>query len=170
MRMLALVVAIVVTGHAGCGGRGSALSVIAAPEAAALPSLSYRLASGPSWSSDAARGRVMVVDVWATYCQPCRKAFPKLGQLAATRPDVVVIGVSVDDDDAVVDAFLREVPAGFLIARDPEHSVQSGPLAIEVLPTVLVVDRRGRIRLRAEKMTEGDYDLLPGVVDALRAE
>jgi thiol-disulfide isomerase/thioredoxin len=167
MRMLALVAAVV----AGCAARGGGPPpVIAASKAAALPSLSYRLVSGPSWTSEAARGRVMVLDVWATYCKPCRKAFPKLGQLAASRPDVVVIGVSVDDDDAVVDAFLREVPAGFPIARDPGHSVQSGPLAIQVLPTVLVVDRRGRIRFRAEKMTEGDYDVLPGVVDALLAE
>jgi thiol-disulfide isomerase/thioredoxin len=168
MRLLAFVAAIVVTGCAARGG--GAPPVIAASRAAALPSLSYRLVSGPSWTSDAARGRVMVLDVWATYCKPCRKAFPKLGRLAATHPDVVVIGISVDDDDAVVDAFLHEVPAGFPIARDPEHTVQSGPLAIQALPTVLVVDRRGRIRFRADKMSESDYDVLPGVVDALLAE
>jgi thiol-disulfide isomerase/thioredoxin len=169
--MRALAAAVIVMLVTGCGaGDRRALSPITAAHAAPLPSLSYRLTSGQTWASEAALGRVIVLDVWATYCQPCRKAFPKLGRLAATHPDVVVIGVSVDDDDVVVDGFLREVPAGFPIARDPAQSVQSGPLAIRALPTVLVVDRRGRVRLRAEQMAEGDYDALPGVVDALRAE
>jgi thiol-disulfide isomerase/thioredoxin len=165
-----LLAAILVVTLVGCGAASPrTLSPIKASDAAPLPSLSYRLVSGPSWSSEAARGQVIVLDVWATYCQPCRKAFPKLGRLAAAHPDVVVIGVSVDEDDQVVDAFLREVPAGFPIARDPEQSVQSGPLAIQNLPTVLVVDRHGRIRLRAE-MAEADYDALPGVIAALQAE
>jgi cytochrome c biogenesis protein CcmG, thiol:disulfide interchange protein DsbE len=169
MRLLAAMFA--VTFITGCGGPSPrVLSAITASEAAPLPSLSYRLVSGQPWTSEAARGRVIVLDVWATYCQPCRKAFPKLSRLAAAHPDVVVIGVSVDEDDAVVDAFLRDVPAGFPIARDPAQSVQSGPLAIQSLPTVLVVDRRGRIRLRAEQMAETDYDALPGVIAALQAE
>ena len=155
----------------GCSGHDPRVrSPVAAAHAAMLPPLSYRLTSGQPWTSQAALGHVMVLDVWATYCQPCRKAFPKLGRLAAAHPDVVVLGVSVDDDDAVVDAFLREVPAGFPIARDPQQSVQSGPLAIRALPTVLVVDRRGRVRFRVDEMAEADYDALPGVVDALEAE
>lgn len=162
---------IVVSLATACGAPPSrVLSPIAASSAAPLPSLSYRLVSGETWTSDAVRGRVVVLDVWATYCQPCRKAFPRLSQLAAAHPDIVVLGVSVDEDDAVVAAFLREVPAGFPIARDPDQSVQSGPLAIQALPTVLVVDRRGRIRLRAEQMAETDYDALPGVIAALRTE
>jgi cytochrome c biogenesis protein CcmG, thiol:disulfide interchange protein DsbE len=165
-----VMVIVVVTLLSGCGERRPVLTAITAANATALPSLSFRLASGEPWTSEAALGRVIVLDIWATYCQPCRKAIPKLSRLAAARSDVVVIGVSVDDDDSVVTAFLREVPAGFPIARDPEHTVQSGPLAIQTLPTVLVVDRRGRIRVRADKMSETDYDALPGVIDALRAE
>lgn len=168
MRALARVVIVLLL--TGCAGRERAvLSASAASGAAPLPALSYRLASGQSWTSESALGRVVVLEVWATYCQPCRKAFPKLNRIAAARADIVVVGVSVDDDDAAVSAFLREVPAEFPIARDPDHTVQTGPLAIQALPTVLVVDRRGRIRLRAE-MTEADYDALPAVIDTLRAE
>lgn len=169
MRVVAAMV--VVTLVTACGGSDRrALSAIKGSEAVPLPSLSYRLVSGQPWTSESARGRMIVLDVWATYCQPCRAAIPKLSRLAAAHPDVVVIGVSVDDDDGVVEAFLRDVPAGFPIARDPDQSVQSGPLAIQSLPTVLIVDRRGRIRLRNEKMAEADYDALPGLIDALRTE
>jgi thiol-disulfide isomerase/thioredoxin len=145
-------------------------TLIPPASATALPELEYRLMSGEAWSSRASAGRVIVLDVWATYCAPCRKAFPKLDRLAATYPDVVVVGLSVDDDDEVVRRFLDEVPAGFAIARDPQQSVQAAPLSISRLPTVIVVDRRGRIRLRAEEMAEADYDALPGLVAALRAE
>lgn len=50
--------------------------------------------SGETWSSRAALGKVVVFDVWATYCKPCRKAFPKLGQLAASSTEVTVIGAA----------------------------------------------------------------------------
>jgi thiol-disulfide isomerase/thioredoxin len=165
---LALFIVIVL---GGCAEPGRpALHAIAASTAAPLPPLSYRLSSGPTWTSQSALGRVIVLDVWATYCKPCRHAIPKLNRIAAARPDVTVLGVSVDNEDAVVDAFLREVPASFPIARWTEHAAQSGPLAIRSLPTVLVVDRRGRIRLRVDAMPEADYDALPAVIDALRAE
>jgi thiol-disulfide isomerase/thioredoxin len=169
MRVAVAIAVVILT--ASCGGSDRrALSPTVPSRAVPLPSLSYRLVSGQPWVSQAALGHVIVLDIWATYCQPCRKSFPKLGQLASAHPDVVVIGVSIDNDDVAVDRFLREVPASFLIARDPEQSVQSGPLAIRALPTVLVVDRRGRIRLRLDQTSEADYDALAGVVDTLSAE
>jgi thiol-disulfide isomerase/thioredoxin len=157
-------------GAAGCGGSPRTLAPIPAASAAPLPALEYRLRTGEPWTSRGALGRVIVLDAWATYCKPCRKAFPKLGLLAAAYPDAVVIGVSVDEDDAVVEAFLREVPAAFAIARDPQRTLQFGPLAMTKLPTLLVVDRLGRVRFRREPMTEPDYDGLAGLIAALLAE
>ena len=154
---------------AGCSAR-TPRAPTPVEDARLLPPLTFRTTSGTTWTSDGVRGRVTVIDVWATYCKPCRKAFPKLDALAASRPDVVVVGVSVDDDDAVVMRFLEEVPATFTIARDPSETVQTGPLKVFALPTVLVVDRRGRIRLRIDNVVESDYDDLRHVVDALRAE
>lgn len=154
---------------AGCASR-TPRAPTPAEDARLLPALAFRTTAGTTWTSDAARGRVTVIDVWATYCKPCRKAFPKLGALAASRPELVVVGISVDDEDEVVTRFLQEVPATFTIARDPSHTVQTGPLQIFALPTVLVVDRRGRIRLRIDNVVESDYDDLLHVVDTLRAE
>ncbi len=145
-----------------CGG--------APPQPRTLPDVTFRLMSGETWSSRAALGKVVVLDVWATYCKPCRKAFPKLGLLAASSPEVTVVGVSVDEEAAVVTQFLGEVPATFLIAHDPERTVEGSPLAIRKLPTVIVLDRRGRIRFRGEDMAEADYDALSGLVAKLLVE
>jgi len=172
---------------AGCGGHdqhapapGPATATAPAPaasgaaipaaSAAPLPALEYKLRSGEPWTSSSARGRVLVLYFWATYCPPCRWSFPKLGRLAAANPDAAVVGVSVDEEDDVVEAFLRDVPAGFPIARDPTQTVQSGPLGIENLPTLLLVDRQGRVRYRREPMTEPDHDAIPAMLAALLAE
>jgi len=166
---LAVLAALVMSG--GCGEsshRGP--SLIPAARAAPLPPLSYHLLTGEPWASSDAAGRVLVLYVWATFCPPCRATFPKLNRLAAAHPDAVVIGVSVDEEDDVVRAFLADVPATYPIVRDPEQTVQSGPLQISRVPALLVVDRRGRTRLRAEAMAEADYDALPDLVAALLAE
>ena len=145
--------------------------VLTAPERAApLPSLAYPLEGGGELALAAHRGQVIVLDVWASYCAPCRKSFPRLARLAADRPDLLVVGLSVDEEDPPVAAFLREVPAGFPIARDRTLSISTGPLRVTQLPTVLVIDRQGRIRLRIDEPTERDYEALPVLVDALRAE
>jgi thiol-disulfide isomerase/thioredoxin len=156
-----------------CGPVAPAPLAAVPPNAAdTLPPLELRLQSGEPWSSTAAASahRVLVIDVWATYCKPCRSSFPKLSRLAAAHPDVDVVGVSVDEDDAVVARFLAEVPAGFDIARDPTMSVRDGPLHITRLPTLLVVDRSGRVRFRGDELAEDRYDALPALVDELLAE
>jgi thiol-disulfide isomerase/thioredoxin len=153
----------------GCGGSPMP-SAIPKERATALPPLELRLLAGGTWSSRASMGRVIVIDFWATYCKPCKKAFPKLDRLAASSADVDVIGVAVDDADADVHAFLRETPARFTIARATEQSVQSAPLAITTLPTVIIVDRLGRVRLRLQAQTEADYDSLPRIVADLVAD
>lgn len=153
----------------GCGAAPRA-AVEDAATARPLPALELTLRGGGTWTSSEAIGKVVVLDVWATYCAPCKKAFPKLGKLAAAYPDAVVIGISVDEEDAPVEAFLKETPAAFTIARDPARRVQSGALAVEQLPTLIVVDKRGRVRLRADLARESVYDGLPEVVARLQTE
>lgn len=153
------------------GSRGSGKTGGAAkPEAPKpLPEVSFRLLDGGEWRSEAMRGRVVVLDVWASYCEPCIKAFPKLNELTQTYANVQVIGVSVDEEDSAVRAFLAKVPALFPIARDPELTVRDGPLGITKLPTVLVVDERGMVRYRKDEMTEADYNTLRAMVAELAA-
>jgi len=112
----------------------------------------------------------VVLDVWATYCKPCKEAFPRLGRLAAAHPEVQVIGLSVDEEDEVVRRYLRDVPATFPIARDRDLSIARSPMEIAALPTLLVVDRAGRVRLRRAEATTADYDALPALLAQLAAE
>lgn len=159
--VLAALVAVVTS----CGGSApppAAATAIAEP----MPALELPLLDGGAWSAASARGQVLVIDVWATWCKPCRKGFPALDALAAGRPDAAVVAVSIDEDPAVIRAFLAETPLAVPVAHDAAQSVTAAPLAIARLPTVLVVDAAGIIRYRLVEPTERDYASLPALVDA----
>jgi thiol-disulfide isomerase/thioredoxin len=148
---------------AGCGAASPARPTV-------LPDLRYPLLDGGAWASAETRGKVVVLDVWATYCKPCKDAFPRLGRLAQAYPGVVVIGLSVDEDDEVVRRYLREVPAAFPIARDRDLSISRPPMTVAELPTLIVIDRAGVVRLRRAEATIADYDGLPALLDTLARE
>ncbi len=135
-----------------------------------VPELAFPLLGGNTWSTAAARGTVIVVDIWATYCKPCKDAFPRLGRLAQAHPEITVIGLSVDEDDEVVRRYLEDVPAAFPIARDRSLRVQQPPINVSALPTLIVVDKVGRVRFRRDDAKLSDYDALPALIDALVAE
>jgi thiol-disulfide isomerase/thioredoxin len=153
-----------------CGGGPPAPRLIPVTAAPPLSPIEYPLLEGGTFASAALAGDVVVLDVWASYCQPCKKSFPILGRLAAARPDVHVVGLSIDTEEDPVRRFLAEVPASFAIARDAGETSIGPPLHIRKVPTVFLIDRQGRVRLRLEEPTTADYDALPGLVDALRAE
>jgi thiol-disulfide isomerase/thioredoxin len=166
MRLACLVIAV-----AACAGPVRPRPVLApATDSARLAPLEYPLLDGGTFASADAAGRVLVLDVWASYCAPCAKAFPVLARLGAARPDVVVVGLSIDEEDAPVRRFLAATPAAFPIARDRTEGSTAPPLAIRKVPTLFLIDRAGRVRLRIEEPADADYAALPAFVDALRGE
>jgi thiol-disulfide isomerase/thioredoxin len=88
------------------------------------------------------------VDFWASWCEPCLDQFPLLDRLleAHRASGLAVYAVSFDEDRAQIDGFLRETPVHFEILWDKGGESLSGPLAIDRLPTTLVLDRAGVVR------------------------
>lgn len=71
------------------------------------------------------RGRVVLVDFWASWCAPCRQSFPWLNEMQAKYRDsgLIVIGVNVDRERAEAERFLNQTPARFEIVYDPDGSL-----------------------------------------------
>ncbi|MBL8449426.1 MAG: TlpA family protein disulfide reductase [Dechloromonas sp.] len=111
------------------------------------------------------RGKVVLVNFWATYCKPCRAEMPSLDRLRSRLAPrgLEVLGVDVGEDADAVRRFTATVPVGFPLLLDPEGSTMARWKAI-ALPTTLVIDRRGR--LRARLTGEADWDD-PGLVAPL---
>jgi cytochrome c biogenesis protein CcmG/thiol:disulfide interchange protein DsbE len=108
-----------------------------------------------------ARGKVMLIDFWATFCAPCRKSFPRHQALVDQfGGDLVVLAVSVDDPDtdkATLEQFMQMTGAKFSVVWDIEQrSAQAYQLL--KMPTSVIVDKRGIVRHVHAGYSEGTTD------------
>ncbi len=101
------------------------------------------------------RGRVVLVNFWATWCPPCRKEFPSLGRVRklfkSTEFEVLAVNVGEDPDTAFSFAGFTEFPV--LFDRDSK-AMQNW--SVRGLPTTFLVDRQGRLVFRATGGREFD--------------
>lgn len=90
------------------------------------------------------RGKVVIVDFWASWCAPCRQSFPWLNEMQAKYRDrgLVVIGVNVDRERADAEHFLAQVPADFRIVYDPDGAL-AARYKVPGMPTSYVIGRDG---------------------------
>ena len=116
-----------------------------------LPELEMQTPAGEVVGLDAFEGRVVVLNLWATWCAPCKREMPTLAALQAAFDPEAVRVVALAIDRAGFDAlrtFLEEVDAGSLrLLRDAEGAVARA-LEAPGLPVTLVIDRKGRQRFR----------------------
>jgi cytochrome c biogenesis protein CcmG/thiol:disulfide interchange protein DsbE len=116
------------------------------------------------------RGKVVLLDLWATWCKPCEASLPFYARLAESLgPEgLVVLAVNIDQDDEEVRRFLARRPLPFVVLRDPQASVAQR-LRIETMPTAAVIGRDGRlVRLHAGFLPE-DEAVLEGELRAALA-
>jgi cytochrome c biogenesis protein CcmG/thiol:disulfide interchange protein DsbE len=90
------------------------------------------------------RGKVVVVDFWASWCVPCRRSFPWMNDMQAKYGDqgLVIIGINVDRERTAADEFLAEVPADFRIHYDNDGTIAKA-FGVEAMPSSYVIGRDG---------------------------
>ncbi len=115
------------------------------PPAASLPSLSLNSLDGRPVSLTDFSGKPTVVNLWATWCPPCRREMPALQRAQAAHPDVNFVFVNQGEEAGAIAAFLdREELALANVLVDLQSSVGAA-LGRSGLPTTLFFDANGRL-------------------------
>ncbi|HWM42111.1 MAG TPA: TlpA disulfide reductase family protein [Burkholderiales bacterium] len=135
-----------------------ALALLAAPAAAevlkpwaggATPALELADLQGTKHTLAGYRGKVVLVNFWATWCEPCREEMPSIERLRASlegRP-FVVLAVNLAEPESRIRKFLAAVPVGFPVLLDRDTQTSRAWQA-KVLPATYIVGPEGRIRYR----------------------
>lgn len=154
--LLTVAVALLIT---GCGGGAStsgsrsyiagngAVTFISASDRNAAPLIEGATLDGGYFHL--AKGRVAVLNVWASWCAPCRAEAPALAALSKTFPEVNFLGVLTRDNTATANAFVRRfaIPYPSLV----DDSILIGfhnSLVANAIPSTVVIDKNGKVAAR----------------------
>ena len=95
-------------------------------------------------SLDSLRGRVVYVDFWASWCEPCRRSFPWLNTLRERYAGrgLTIVAINLDKDRRAADAFLGKFPASFLVAYDPAGKTAEA-YRVSAMPSSFIIGPTG---------------------------
>ena len=99
-----------------------------------------------SVDSDSLRGRVVYVDFWASWCEPCRRSFPWMASLheSMAARGLTIVAINLDKDRGAADKFLEEHPSPFSVAFDPSgHTAEA--FQVRAMPSGFLLDRSGKV-------------------------
>jgi thiol-disulfide isomerase/thioredoxin len=133
-----------------------------------MPDLTLRTIHGKgSIRLASLKGKVVLLDLWASWCPPCREELPLLDDLAQRLrgEEIEIIAVSVDEDRAAADEFLRRRPRWHLtLAHDPSVAEALNP---PTMPSSYVIDARGRLHEVNAGFESGDIHRIEARLRAL---
>ena len=133
--------------HSDRPAAAAALSAQIVPNMPA-PKFSLKDLNGNAVTLDGLKGKVIVLNFWATWCPPCRAEIPDFVEFynANKSKGLEILGVSVDTDTAAgVPAFVRNHKMSYPVAMMTEKILRDyGP--IDSIPTTFIIDKAGRVR------------------------
>jgi thiol-disulfide isomerase/thioredoxin len=177
----ALVAALVLTGCGDSAGSGTgsdqgfvagdgSIVVLPADQRVTAPQLEGRTLTGETFRLADHLGEVVVLNVWASWCAPCRAEAPTLARLAEEYDEVRFIGLNTRDSDVSARAFDERYGVTYPSVIDRDGRLQllfADSLPPQAIPSTLVIDRQGRVAARI--LGRASESTLRGVIEPLLA-
>jgi thiol-disulfide isomerase/thioredoxin len=120
-----------------------------------VPELHRRALEGAEVESAKAQGRVIVVDFFAKYCEPCRRSLPMLQRFHRDEPEVLVVGIGEDESESDVREMVSTYGLTFDVIHDRGQAL-SGRFRVKDLPMTFVIGPEGSVRWAGGEVSEGD--------------
>src|SRR5262249_41522447 len=137
----------------------------------AAPDVQFTKLDGSPFRLRDLRGRVVLLNFWATWCIPCRSEIPSLSamQKDLDAKGLSVIGVSYDDTADLIQEFQKDIPQSYQIVLGGGEGGRELPAS--PLPTTYIIDRQGRIRdkLIGERTREAFESVIKPLLDEAQA-
>jgi cytochrome c biogenesis protein CcmG, thiol:disulfide interchange protein DsbE len=133
----------------------------------------YVVGDGPKTVKEA-KGKVLILDFWGTYCEPCKKAFTKYQEIVdANGGSVAVLAVSVDDADNAdkkkLEDFAKAYKAKFAVIWDKDHkAVDAYSLAMLAMPSSFIIDKNGVVKYVHVGFNDGELETINAELKALK--
>jgi peroxiredoxin len=144
--------------------------VVRVPLPASVAQADLKTAAGGSLRLVDLRGQVVLLDVWAAWCGPCRESLPAYARMQRDlgARGFSVVAVSVDQEESAVRDVLAREPVPFAVVLDPEGHVPAA-MSVDAMPECFLIDRAGLVRLRHRGFTSGDEANLRAAIERLLA-
>lgn len=150
------------------GARAQGHDITEWPRQAATPALDVLDMAGRRVSLADFKGRVLVLNFWASWCEPCRAEMPTLQQLPEVLGEdrVAVLGLNFKEGPRRIAQFTRAAGVTLPVALDP-HGEAARAWGVKVFPTTILIDPAGRARQRIRGEVDWSSPQALGWIDAL---
>jgi peroxiredoxin len=140
-------------------------------KADSAPDFVLKSASGKNVRLSELKGRVVMLNFWATWCGPCTEEIPHLNELHDSLDpyDFELLGINLDEDQSKALHLAKELNVNFPVLFDTDKSV-SKSFDIKAMPSTIIIDRAGKIRHVNRGFKKGHIERYLRQVQALRKE
>jgi thiol-disulfide isomerase/thioredoxin len=134
-----------------------AVSSVVGASSTVAPGFSLPSRSGDTVSLEKLKGKVVMLNFWASWCGPCRQEMPLLDQMHKRYSALgfTLVGVNVDTDSKDAEAWLSKTPVSFPVLFDRDSKV-SKLYEVSAMPSTVFIDRKGNVRYLHRGYKAGD--------------